>query len=85
MRHEWTIGLGMAGSMMIITTNSGVRGWLPRSICRLCLTLMWLESVLGLCVGCHLHAFLVRRGWTTKDPDFEVCANGVCEVLVRTP
>lgn len=83
-RFAWTIGLGLAFSMMVIT-NSGIRGWLPRSICLVCLTMMWLESVLGLCLGCQLHAALVRRGWTTKDPAYEVCAHGVCEIPARTP
>jgi hypothetical protein len=83
-RFAWTIGLGLSFSMMVIT-NSGIRGWLPRSICLVCLTLMWMESVLGLCLGCKLHGLLVRRGWTTKDPAFEVCAHGACEVPVRTP
>jgi Domain of unknown function (DUF4395) len=83
-RFAWMLGLGMSFSMMIIT-NSGVRGLLPRTICAICLTLMWLESVLGLCVGCRLHALLVRRGVTTKDPAFEICAGGVCEVPAREP
>jgi intracellular septation protein A len=78
----WTLGLGLAFSMTIIT-NSGIRGMLPRSICLLCLTLMWLESVLGLCAGCQLHAWLVRRGFRGDDPNFEVCAGGVCEVPQR--
>ena len=78
-RFAWTLGLGLAFSMTVIT-NSGIRGWLPRSICLVCLTLMWMESVLGLCLGCKIHGLLVRRGWTTKDPDFEVCADGSCEV-----
>jgi hypothetical protein len=78
-RFAWTIGLVMAFSMMVIT-NSGIRGTLPRTICVICITLMWMESVLGLCVGCKLHAFLVRRGVTTKDPAFEICAHGVCEL-----
>jgi hypothetical protein len=82
-RFAWTLGLGMSFSMMIIT-NSGIRGTLPRTICAICLTLMWMESVLGLCVGCKLHGMLVRRGWTTKDPAYEVCADGACEVPVRT-
>jgi hypothetical protein len=81
-RFAWTIGLGMSFSMMIIT-NSGIRGLLPRTICVICLTLMWMESVLGVCVGCKLHGVLVRRGWTTKDPDYEVCAHGACEVPAR--
>jgi uncharacterized protein DUF4395 len=78
-RFAWTLGLAMSFSMMVIT-NSGIRGWLPRSICLVCLMLMWTESVLGVCAGCKLHGWLIRRGWTTKDPAFEVCAGGACAV-----
>jgi Domain of unknown function (DUF4395) len=80
-RFAWTLGLALAFSMTIIT-NSGVRGTLPRTLCAICLTLMWLESALGLCVGCKLHALAERRGWTGEDPDV-VCANGVCELPER--
>jgi hypothetical protein len=83
-RFAWTIGLVMSFSMMVLT-NSGVTGIVPRTICLLCLTLMWLESVLGICLGCELHGRLVRRGWTTKDPAFEVCAHGACELPARSP
>jgi hypothetical protein len=78
-RFAWTLGLALSFSMVIIT-NSGIRGTLPRAICLICLTLMWMESVLGVCLGCKLHGLLVRRGWTTKDPAFEVCAHGACEL-----
>ena len=78
-RFAWTLGLGMAASMTVIT-NSGIRGLLPRTICLTCLTLMWMESVLGLCLGCKLHAVLVRRGWAAADPAFEVCPGGECEL-----
>jgi hypothetical protein len=78
-RFAWTLGLAMTFAMTIIT-NSGIRGWLPRTICLICLTLMWLESVLGLCLGCKIHGLLVSRGWASKDPDYEVCADGSCEV-----
>jgi hypothetical protein len=60
-RLAWTLGLAMAAAMAIIT-NSGIRGWLPRSVCLLCLALMWLESAAGLCLGCEIHHLLVRRG-----------------------
>ena len=83
-RFAWTIGLALSFSMMIIT-NSGIRGWLPRSICLVCLTMMWLESVLGLCLGCKLHALLVRRGWSSRDPAFEVCAGGECALPAPAP
>jgi hypothetical protein len=78
-RFAWTLGMTLALAMTIIT-NSGIRGWLPRTICLICLTLMWMESVLGLCLGCEIHAFLVRRGWATKDEAYEICAHGVCEI-----
>ena len=77
-RFAWTLGLGLSGAMTVIT-NTGIRGTLPRTICLLCLTLMWLESVLGLCVGCEIHAVLVRRGWVGEDTAYEACAHGVCE------
>jgi hypothetical protein len=79
-RFAWWLGLGMAFAMTVIT-NSGIRGYLPRTICLICLTLMWFESVVGLCIGCEIHAFMVRRGWATKDPDYEVCAGGVCSIV----
>ena len=78
-RFAWTLGLGMAFSMMLIT-NSGIRGTLPRTICLICLTLMWMESVHGPGHRCKIHAQLVRRGWAGKDAEFEVCANGECRV-----
>ncbi len=78
-RFAWTLGLAMSLSMAIIT-NSGIRGVLPRTICLICLTLMWMESALGVCLGCKVHALLVRRGWTSEDPAFEICAHGACEL-----
>ncbi len=78
-RFAWTLGLVMASAMTVIT-DAGIRGWLPRSICLVCLTLMWLESALGLCLGCEIHGRLVRRGWARRDEAFEVCAHGACDV-----
>jgi hypothetical protein len=76
-RFAWSLGLVMAGAMAVIT-NSGIRGYLPRTICLICLSLMWMESALGLCLGCRIHGLLVRRGWAGEDPEIEVCADGAC-------
>ena len=81
-RFAWTLGLVMSFAMMVIT-NSGIRGALPLTICLICLTLMWLEAVLGLCLGCEIHGLLVRRGWVRKDEAFEICAHGACAVTPR--
>jgi hypothetical protein len=82
-RFAWTLGLAMSLAMAIIT-NAGIRGALPLTICLLCLALMWLESVLGLCLGCEIHRLLVGRGWATKDEAFERCAGGACAPEARS-
>lgn len=80
----WRLGLGMALSMTMIT-NSGIRGVLPGTLCCICMTLMWMETALGLCLGCEIHARLVRRGWTTRRDESQVCAHGVCQLPARAP
>jgi Domain of unknown function (DUF4395) len=81
-RFAWTLGLGMAVAMAVIT-NSGIHGPLPRTICLICLTLMWLEAVLGLCLGCEIYRVTVGRGWRNADDGYEVCANDACNVEPR--
>lgn len=81
-RFAWTLATGISAATAIIT-NAGISGWLPRTLCLICLTLMWMESSLGICLGCEMHGLLVRRGWVEKDSAFEVCANGACAVPVQ--
>ena len=81
-RFAWTFGVAMAGAMTVITT-SGIRGVLPGTLCLICLTLMWMECALGLCLGCKIHAWLVRHGWKSRDAEIEVCAGGVCALPTR--
>jgi hypothetical protein len=78
-RFAWGLGLCMS-LVMTVAANSGVRGFLPRTICLVCLTLMWMESVLGLCVGCKLAGALARRGRIRVD---DACAQGACEPEAR--
>jgi magnesium-transporting ATPase (P-type) len=78
-RFAWTLGLIMSFAMMVIT-NSDIHGALPRTICLICLALMWMESVLSLCLGCEIYGFLVRRGWMEKDESFEICVGGACDI-----
>jgi hypothetical protein len=78
-RFAWGLGLGMSLAMTVVT-NSGIRGLLPRSICLVCLTRLWMESVLGLCAGCKLAGALGRRGWMRVDA---ACAQGACEPEIR--
>lgn len=76
-RFAWSLGLMMSLAMMVIT-NAHIRGALPLSICLICMALMWLEAVLGLCLGCKIYGFMVRRGWVARDEAYEICAGGAC-------
>lgn len=78
-RFAWTLAMVLSGATAIIT-NVNIHGYLPRTLCLICLTLMWMESSLGICLGCEIHGFLVRQGWAQKDRAFEVCANGACAI-----
>lgn len=78
-RFAWSLGLVMSLAMAVIT-NGHVRGTLPLTICLICMTLMWLEAVLGLCLGCEIYGAIVRRGWVAKDEAYEICTSGACAV-----
>lgn len=78
-RFAWTLATVVSGATAVIT-NAGITGWLPRTLCLICLTLMWMETSLGICLGCETHGVLVRRGWVEKDRAYEVCTNGACAV-----
>ena len=80
-RFAWTLGLLMSTSMAAIT-NAGIRGIVPRTICVICLALMWAEACLGLCIGCELYGALQRRGWIGHHDGYDVCASGACAVPV---
>jgi hypothetical protein len=81
-RFAWSLGLVLSLAMTVIT-NANIRGTLPLTICLICMTLMWLEAMLGLCLGCEIYRLMVRRGWIAKDDAFEVCSNGACSTEER--
>jgi hypothetical protein len=79
-RFAWTLGMLLSGATAVIT-NIPIHGYLPRTLCLVCLVLMWMEAVLGLCLGCEIYAYLVRHGWRREDEAFEICAGGVCDIV----
>lgn len=74
-RFAWSLTLSMSVAMATIT-NLGICGGLPLAICLVCLVLLWLEAVLGLCLGCEIHALMVQRGWVARDDAIEICSPG---------
>jgi hypothetical protein len=82
-RFAWTLGMLLSGATAVIT-NIPIHGYLPRTLCLVCLVLMWMEAALGVCLGCEIYARLVRRGWRQSDEAYEICAGGACDVVPRS-
>ena len=79
-RFAWAIGLGMSSLMMILVLGFGVRGTIPFVICGICLVFMWLESAAGICVGCTIYAYILKKN-ILKAPDvLPACPGGVCSI-----
>lgn len=47
---------------LLPTTYNYLPKWIPLVLVWVCLGFMWMEAVLGFCVGCKVHALLVRLG-----------------------
>lgn len=58
---------------LLPTTEQFLPRWLPLVMVWLCLGFMWLEAILGFCVGCKIHALLVRMG--VFQEECEACNN----------
>lgn len=79
-RFAWSIGLLLATLMLIVTMVFEIRGSLPFFICSICLFFMWIESSFGICVGCKIYAYLLKKG-ILKTPDIKpACAGNVCSI-----
>ena len=79
-RFAWSIGLALSSIMLTASVFLHVRGWLPLTICMICLTFMWMESALGICAGCSIYAWLQRMGIVTVPEHQPACPGGACQV-----
>ncbi len=78
-RFAWTLGLIMSGIVAFLV-NTGRTGTLSASLCIICLTLMWMETALGLCIGCKLYRWLTHSG-VIRQPEVQpACPGGLCAI-----
>lgn len=52
----------IAGTTLLPTDRQYMSYYIPLSMVWVCLGFMWMEAVLGFCVGCKVHALLVKVG-----------------------
>ena len=55
------------------TTQNYMPKWIPLVLVWVCLGFMWMETVLGFCVGCKVHSLLVKLG--VMEEACEACNN----------
>lgn len=82
-RFAWMIGFFMASSMIVVSVLLNIRGILPFMICGTCLLFMWLESACGICAGCKIYSFLLKKG-ILKTPEYRpACPGGSCSIQTK--
>jgi Domain of unknown function (DUF4395) len=79
-RFAWSIGLVLSGTMMLLLYVFEVRGWPNLTICSICLTFMFMESAFGICVGCKIYNWLMKKG-IIETPEYKpACPGNVCSI-----
>jgi hypothetical protein len=78
-RFAWSLGLLMASSMAVLVFTGTLGVW-AYGICLTCLALMWMESALGICLGCKIYYFAVNKGWIKESEYAPACPGGACPI-----
>jgi hypothetical protein len=58
---------------VLSTTTNYMPKWIPLTLVWVCFGFMWMETVLGFCVGCKVHSLLVKLGMLEEE--CEACNN----------
>ncbi len=71
----------LTGHKLLPTTRQYLPYWIPLTLVWVCLGFMWMETVLGFCVGCQIHKLLV---WLkVLEEPCEACNNIDWEEIAR--
>ena len=77
-RFAWGMGLGLATVMMYLVVLQDVRGPINMISCLICLTLLFLETSFGICIGCKLYNVFNKE-------KAQLCPGNVCAIQDREP
>lgn len=77
-RFAWTIGLILASIMLVTLVFMRDMSLMNFAICGVCILLLFMESVFGICLGCIVYHKVCKQ-------HIELCAGGVCEVRQKEP
>lgn len=72
---------GLFNSNLLPVTENYIPSWIPVNLVWVCMAFMWLEAIFGYCVGCKVHALLVKLGLFKEE--CEACNNIDWEEMAR--
>jgi hypothetical protein len=75
-KFAWILGLILATTMIILLFVFDIRGIINLSVCILCLTFLFFESVFGICFGCMIYS-----KFSKEKP--QLCPGNVCEISFK--
>lgn len=92
-RFAWSIGVGISSIVLLIlgyqvfftatcipvAFGLSTLCLISMGLCGICLIFMWLESVVGFCVGCAIYQWFVDKGVMKQEEFSPVCPGGVCD------
>ena len=77
-RFAWMLGLILAYPMFYYLVIDFQPNPIKVLVCLICMTLLFLESAFGVCLGCKMFEWFNR-----KNPKY--CPGGVCEIQIKEP
>lgn len=77
-RFAWALGLIMA-LLIAILSNLGILGSIVMVLGALLIALLWLESVVGACMGCAIYSLLIKFD-LIHPVDAPACGGNACEI-----
>jgi hypothetical protein len=75
-KFAWGIGIALALTMFIIVVLLDITGPINFAICLVCLTVLFLETSFGICLGCTIY------NWFNKEKA-KLCPGGACELQIK--
>lgn len=79
-RFAWGIGLLLSSVMSLLLFFLGVTGPVNLTICSICLTVMFMETSFGICIGCKIYNALLSAGIISTPEYRPACPGNVCAI-----
>ncbi|MFC7704593.1 DUF4395 domain-containing protein [Plastorhodobacter daqingensis] len=77
-RFAWSLGLGLALAVSVMVFGLNMAGPAVLAACLICLSLLFMETAFGICVGCKMYN-MVFPGQA------KLCPGGACSLPGRNP